>query len=383
MVDKREIPNAIVLVVQDGQPLLSVRVGYSDVEAKVPVADDAIFRLYSMTKPITSVAILMLVEQGRLSLGDPVEQYLPELSALRVYKSGADERLETSALTRSVTIEDLLLHRSGMSYEFMGNTPVHCYYRRHGVSRSTAVASGADQAAPARTLDELVARLGPAPLLHQPGERFSYGFSTTVLGAVVEHVSGEKLDQFLHRHIFDPLAMRDTGFVVDEARLPRLVTNYVAAEGGLQPVDRPGLSEYRDTGRLLDGGGGLVSTMEDYRHFAEMLANRGHWNGRHILKASSVDAMFTPRLRTGGSSQEDTPFGYGLAIGDAETEARGLLPVGAGSWGGSANSFFFADPAHRAVAILMTNVLTPGSFSARTYALRRMLTSATLTVIRR
>jgi CubicO group peptidase (beta-lactamase class C family) len=382
MVDAGDIPNAIVMVVQDGRTLLSVRVGYSDVERRTPIAEDAIFRLYSMTKPVTSVAIMMLAEQGRLSLGDPVERYLPELAKLRVYKGGDVEPLETVPAARPVTIEDLLLHRSGISYEFMGDTPVHRYYRRHGVSRSTAVASGKDQAPPARTLEELVIRLGKAPLLHQPGERFSYGFSTTMLGAVVERASGERLDHFLKRHIFDPLDMPDTAFVVDDAHLPRLVTNYVATADRLKPVDVPASSEYRDPDRLLDGGGGLAGTMRDYLHFAEMLAHRGTWHGRRLLRAASVDAMFTPRLRTGGSPQEDAPFGYGLAIGDAGTEAKGMLPIGAGSWGGSANSYFFADPAHRAVAVLMTNVLTPPPYAARTYMLRSLVNTAALSVIR-
>ncbi|SFG27391.1 CubicO group peptidase, beta-lactamase class C family [Novosphingobium sp. CF614] len=384
MVDAGEIPGAIALVVQHGRPLLSVRVGYGDVATRTPMAEDAIFRLYSMTKPVTTVAVMMLAEDGRLSLGDPVGRYLPELAGLRVYGAGTQEPLTTVPAARPVTIEDLLLHRSGITYEFMGNTPVHQFYRRHGISRATAVASTRAQAAPARTLDELVARLGTAPLLHQPGERFSYGFSTTVLGAVIERVSGEKLDRFLKRRVFGPLDMPDTAFVVDDRHLPRLVTNYAASDGGLRAVDEPATSEYRDPGRLLDGGGALTGTMRDYLHFAEMLAQRGKWKGRRILAAKSVDAMFTPRLRTGAATPEDdSPFGYGLAIGDAGTEAIGMIPRGAGGWSGSAGTYFFADPAHGAAAILMTNVLSPPPYTARAYRLRALLDQAALAVIER
>ncbi|MFT3964549.1 MAG: serine hydrolase domain-containing protein [Sphingobium sp.] len=383
MIEAGELPNAMVLVEQDGRPLLSLRLGYADVEHKVPLTDDAIFRLYSMTKPITTVAIMMLAEEGGLSLHDPVGRYLPELAHLRVYAGGQDEPLETVPTQRPVTIEDLLMHASGMSYEFMGDTPVHRYYRRHGVSRATAVTSGQDQAPPARTLDELVARLGDAPLLHQPRERFSYGFSTTVLGAVIERVAGEKLDLFLKRRIFDPLDMRDTAFVVDDAHAARLVTNYAATAEGFLPIDLPTTSEYRDPSRMLDGGGGLAGTMRDYRHFAEMLANRGSWHGHRLLKPESVDAMFTPRIRTGGAPEEDAMFGYGLAIGDKGTEAKGSLPEGAGSWAGSGNTYFFADPKHQAVAILMTNMLTPPPYAQRTYRLRALVNQAALAVIKR
>nr|WP_281178315.1 serine hydrolase domain-containing protein [Sphingomonas sanxanigenens] len=388
MVDAGEIPNAQILITQNGAPLAAFRLGYSDIASKAPLPEDAIFRLYSMTKPITSVAIMMLAEEGRLSLEDPVGQYLPDLAGLRVYDPAAAaaapdaDPVRTVPPARAVTIEDLLFHASGITYEFMGDTPVHRYYRRHGVSRATAATSGRDQAPPAATLADLVARLGKAPLLHQPGERFSYGFSTTVLGAVIERVSGETLDDFYQRRIFDPLEMRDTRFVIDDARVPRLVANTLATPSGLKPQESAATSEYRDPTRLRDAGGGLAGTIEDYRHFAEMLANRGTWHGRRLLKPETVDAMFTPRLRTGGAPEEDSMFGYGLALGDAETEAKGGLPRGAGSWAGSGNTYFFADPDRKLVAILMTNMLTPGPMAKRTYELRALVNKAALGMTR-
>lgn len=383
MVAAGELPQALVLIEQHGKPLIRLSTGYSDIESRRPIAENAIFRLYSMSKPITSVGILMLMEQGKLSLSDPVGKYLPEMADLRVWDGSAADPATTVAAARPVTIEDLLLHRSGLTYEFMGDTPVQRWYRENGVARATAVASTKPQIAPAATLDQLVERLGKAPLLHQPGARFSYGFSTTVLGAVIERVSRESLDTFLKARILDPLEMKDTTFVVSDAQAPRLVTGYVATAAGLKAVDRPETSEYRDPQRLRDGGGALAGTLEDYRHFAEMLANRGEWRGHRLLKPDTIDAMYTPHLRTGGGDHLDAPFGYGVAIGDAGTEARGGLPVGAGSWSGSANTYFFADPKHGLVAILMTNELTPGTFEERTWKLREALDRAALAVATR
>ncbi len=383
MIAQGTLPQALVLIEQHDRPLVEITTGYSDIATKTPVARDALFRLYSMSKPITTVAVLQLVEQGKLGLDTPVGTILPQLAHLQVWDGSAAYPPRTVPARRAVTILDLLTHTSGISYEFMGNTPVHRFYREHGVGRVTQAASGKNQAEPAHDLDELVARLGTAPLLHQPGGPFSYGFSTTILGAVIEKVSGQSLDAYLKDHIFTPLAMTDTTFVVSDAQVPRLVTGYMATAKGLKAVDAPQSSEYRDATRLRDGGGALAGTLEDYRHFAEMLAHKGTWHGTRLLSEASVALMFSPRLRTGGGEHLDSPFGLGLAIGDAGTEARGGLPVGAGSWSGSANTYFFADPVHDVVAILMTNELTPGAFEARTWQLREAIDRATLALVTR
>lgn len=383
MIAAGELPQALVLIEQNDKPLVEIQTGYCDIASKTPISRDAIFRLYSMSKPITTVAVLQLAEQGKLSLDDPVATYLPELADLRAWDGSSTQPPETVPARRPVSILDLLTHTSGITYEFMGDTPVHRYYRANGVGRETQAASGRPQAEPAQSLSELVERLGHAPLLHQPGEHFSYGFSTTVLGAVIEKVSGASLDSYLKTHIFTPLEMHDTSFVVGPDQASRLVTGYIASDAGLLAIDRPETSEYRNPQRLRDGGGALAGTLEDYRHFAEMLANRGVWHGMRVLSAASVDAMFSPRLRTGGGANLDSPFGLGLAIGDAGTEAHGGLPVGAGSWSGSANTYFFADPVHKVVAILMTNELTPGKFEARTWKLRKALNHTVLEVVKR
>lgn len=383
MVADGSLPQALVLISQDDTPLIEIATGYSDIATRTPIRPDALFRLYSMSKPITTVATLQLVEQGRFALDTPVGDILPELAALKVWDGSPAYPPRTLDTTRPVTILDLLTHTSGITYEFMGASPVHRFYREHGVGRTTQATSGKAQAKPAQDLGELVARLGSAPLLHQPGEPFSYGFSTTVLGAVIEKVSGQSLDAYLEAHIFVPLQMTDTTFVVRDAQAPRLVTGYRASPGGLVAVDAPATSEYRNPLRLRDGGGALAGTLEDYRHFAEMLAHKGLWRGKRVLGEASVNHMFSPRLRTGGGDHLDSPFGLGLAIGDAGTEARGGLPIGAGSWSGSANTYFFVDPLHDIVAILMTNELTPGPFAARTWRLREAINRAALAVAER
>ncbi|MCW2381245.1 MULTISPECIES: serine hydrolase domain-containing protein [unclassified Sphingobium] len=381
MVDARELPNAQAVIVKDGRERLRVSTGKLDLEADRALPVDAIFRLYSMTKPITSVAVMMLVEEGKIAIDAPLSRYMPEFADLRVYKSGSLDAMVTEPLNRPVTIGDLLTHSSGVTYNFTGDGPVQQYYRRHGVMRAGGVGQNADDAPPARTMDELIARLAKAPLLHQPGARFSYGNSTGILGALIERVTGQGLDAFLQARIFDPLEMTDTRFVVDDARATRLVTNYAAVDGGLQAIEPAATSEYRDPARPFDGGGALAGTLHDYLNFAQMLANRGTWHGKRLLRPETVDQMFQPRLETGGQPHENVLFGYGLGLGDAVSEQRGGMPAGAGGWSGSANSYFFVHPGRNLVAIVMTNVLVGPAFVDRTIRLRRLVDQAAQAVL--
>jgi len=380
MVERGELPGAIVRIEQDGNTLADVRVGYQDVATKAPLAEDAIFGLYSMSKPITSVAIMMLAEQGRLSLGDPASRFLPEFAEMRVYESGGVDDMRTVPIRRPITIADLLSHSSGITYHFTGLTPVHEFYRRHGVMRDTPVGRMRQDGAPARSLDELVARIGKAPLLCQPGERFAYSYSTTLLGAVVERATGQRLDVALQAMIFDPLEMIDTGFFVEDADLPRLVTNYAALPSGLIPIETPERSEYRNHDRLLDGGGALAGTTRDYLNFCHMLVG-GVFKGRRLLSADSLREMMIPRVKT-DMPPPPLPFGYGFALGDAETEAAGLLPEGSASWGGSASTHFFVDPKARATALVMTHVLVAPPLETGA-VLHKLVTRTALDLIER
>lgn len=350
----REIPGATVVIARDGKVLADVTTGWADIERRRPLGRDAIFRLYSMSKPVTSVAIMMLAEQGRLKLDDPAEKYLPELKGVRVYAGGGVDDMVTVPAKRPMTIADLLTHRSGITYHFTGTTPVHQYYRKHGVMRDTPVGRMPGDGPAARSLDALVARIGAAPLLHQPGETFAYSYSTTMLGAVIERVGGERLDRYLKRTIFEPLGMKDSGFLISDAQLPRFTVLYGP---GMAPVEQPDASDYRDPGRLLDGGGALAATADDYLRFAQMLANGGVLHGKRLLQEKSVDALLEPRAAMSGLGPQTMMFGYGFSIGDAASEASGMQPADTASWSGSGNTYFFVDRRRKAAALLMTHVL--------------------------
>jgi len=381
LVDAHQLPGATAVVVRHDSVLARETVGWLDVEKQVPLPEDAIFRLYSMSKPITSVAIMMLMEQGKLSLDDPAETYLPEFHDMRVYVSGSADDMVTEPVRRPITIRDLLTHSSGIVYHFTGNTPVHQYYRKHGVIRDTPVGRTPEDGAPARSLDQLVERIGKAPLLHQPGPPFHYSYSTTVLGAIIQRVTGKTLDQALEALLFTPLGMTDTGFFVSDAQLPRFTTLYSATESGIEPIEAPVTSDYRDRARLLDGGGALAATANDYLRFARMLADGGTLHGRTYLSAADVDSMFTPRATIEGLGPQTTPFGYGFALGDSASDAAHQLPLGGASWSGSGNTYFYVDPRRHAVALLMTHELTPGATAQRTATFRALLNRAAERII--
>jgi len=376
LVESEQLPGAIALVAKDGQIEAQAMTGWQDVEERLPLKRDAIFRLYSMSKPITSVAIMMLAEQGKLSLTDPAEKFLPEFRDMRVYVSGGLADMKTEPLARPITIEDLLTHNSGIAYHFTGNTPVHQYYRKYGVMRDTPVGRTPEDGPPAKSLDELVERIGEAPLLHQPGGGFDYSYSTTMLGAVIERVTGEKLDQALQEMLFEPLGMKDSGFFISDTQLPRFTTLYSATETGIEPTEQPETSDYRDRSRLLDGGGAIAGTAEDYLRFLTMLANGGELDGNRYLSAESVKAMFAPRVEITGFGPQPIQFGYGFSLGDAATEAAEMQPAGTASWSGSGNTYFLLDPNSRTVALLMTHELTPGETAARSAKFRAVLDRA-------
>ena len=381
MVERGEIPGALVRIERAGSTLADVRVGFQDVAARTPLADDAIFRLYSMSKPITSVAVMRLAEQGRLALEDPANRYLPEFSDMRVYAGGGLDNMRTVPVNRPITIADLLSHSAGIAYHFTGETPVHQYYRRNGVMRDTPVGRLPGDGPPARSLDELVARIGKAPLLRQPGEGFDYSYSTTMLGAVIERAAGQRLDLALRGLVFEPLEMTDTGFFVEDADLPRLVTNYAALPGGLVPIETPEGSEYRNHDRLLDGGGALGGTLSDYLNFCRMLADGGVFRDRRLLGDDSLKAMMTPRVRA-EAPPLSIDFGYGFALGDAASEASGLQPAGTASWGGSASTYFFVDPKAKATALLMTHMLVMPPIETSNI-LRKLVNRAAMALIGR
>jgi CubicO group peptidase (beta-lactamase class C family) len=285
---------------------------------------------------------------------------------MRVYRSGSLEDMTTEPVERSITIRDLLLHKAGITYHFTGTTPVHQYYRKYGVMRDTPVGRTPTDGEPARSLDELVAKLGKAPMLYQPGKTFAYSYSTTVLGAVIQRVSSQSLDVFLRERIFEPLGMTDTGFFVEDAELDRFVTNYMMTEDGLQEIESPEDSDYRDQDRLLDGGGAIAGTAADYFRFAQMLANEGKLDDTRLLSPDTIRLMFQPHAIIEGLGPE-TGFGFGFSVGDDSTEESGMMPAGAVGWSGSGNTYFWLDPESDEIVVFMTQVIGPPQELARQF----------------
>jgi CubicO group peptidase (beta-lactamase class C family) len=364
LTEQGEIPGAVVLVAREGRVIHDVSVGYQDIAQRTPMTPATIFRLYSMSKPITSVAIMMLVEERRLALSDPLYRFVPEFKNARVYVSGDVDHMVTEPVRRPITISDLLTHTSGITYHFTGDTPVHQYYRKHGVKRNTPVGSLPTDAPAAPTLEELVQRLARAPLLHQPGEQFDYSYSTTVLGYVIEKISGLSLDRFLQQRLLGPLRMAHTGFFVEDGALDHFVTDYLWTGTELKPIETRDTTDYRDPRRLLDGGGALAATAGDYLRFAQMLANGGELDGVRILRPQTVASMFQDHLPESAHGKGLPPglrfqFGYGFAVGNSSSASQGWLPDGAVGWDGSGNTFFWVDPGRKLVTVFMTQVIAP------------------------
>jgi CubicO group peptidase (beta-lactamase class C family) len=305
---------------------------------------DAIFRVYSMTKPIVSLAVLMLMEEGRLKLDDPLERHLPEFSALKVARPDADAPggFRLAALPRSVTLQDLLRHTSGMTYEFLGDGPVHRQYQQAGLGdpgRSNA------------QLCELLARL---PLLHAPGECWGYGRSTDVLGRVVEVVSGATLGEFLRRRILEPLGMVDTAFHVPPAQQHRIAEPFALDPDTGEAVS---LLDVRRAPALEMGGGGLVSTAADYLRFLLMLQSGGRYVGGRLASRKTIELMTSDHLGTIATGSPLLPPGHGFGLGFAVRTHAGLAPVpgsvGQYFWGGIAGTTFWVDPEEGLIAMLL------------------------------
>ena len=276
-VEKGVIPGAVALVARKGKIVYFESFGMRDLETSSPMQKDTIFQIYSMTKPITSVGLMMLHEQGRIYLGDPVSKYIPELKGLKVGVESTDpatgeKTFSTVPAQNEITIHDLLRHTSGMTYGFMGNK----MYKEAGVG------------SPDQTLDEMVMKLSKLPLIFQPGTRWAYSRSTDVLGRVIEIISGMSLDKYLEERIFKPLQMNDTGFYVKPENIDR-----VAKPG---PKAKWPSRYSTSTPKLLSGGGGLVTTAHDYMRFIQMLMNGGQLDGARLLGKNTVEYMTSDHL---------------------------------------------------------------------------------------
>ena len=345
-IERGRVPGAVALVARRGRVGYFESFGQRDAAAGAPMAKDAIFRIYSMTKPITSVAAMMLWEDGRFLLSDPIAKYLPDLAALDVAVE-RDGVLERVPALRAVTIQDLLRHTSGLTYEFRGSGPVHRMYRSAKVD--SRAQSNAGQ----------VAALGRLPLLHQPGTRWEYGRSTDVIGRLVEVLSGQTLGEFFERHILAPLGMADTAFHVPERHHSRLAEAFGRDPDSGVTVQ---LLEVRDPPGFESGGGGLVSTAADYARFLQMLLNGGTFEGRRLLGRKTIEFMTADHLGPITGAPDLLIPGHGFGLGFAVRLQAGIAHVpgsiGQYFWGGLAGTTFWVDPAEQLFALLL--IQAPG-----------------------
>ncbi len=358
-VDDGRLAGLTTLVARKGQVVDFQTYGALDTESGQPMREDAIFRIYSMTKPITGVALMMLYEEGKFALDDPVSKYIPGFADARVFKSEAEDgTLVTEPAARDITVRDLMRHTSGLTYGVFGNTPVDKSYLKSQLI-------GVDQ-----PMAEWVPRLAEQPLLYQPGAAWVYSLSVEVQGYLVEVLSGQPFDEFLQERIFDPLGMTDTGFYVPGDKLDRFVGIYELDENKkLVASKNKLLQDFSLNPQFKSGGGGLVSTTADYWRFAQMVANGGTLDGVTILKPETIAMMSTNQLPEAlpGIAGGKRGLGFGLDFAVVLDPAKFGNTGEAGEyfWGGMANTVFWIDPTHDIVAILMTNILPNGIYELR------------------
>ena len=372
LVSDGKLPGVSVLVSRRGKIGYFRATGMADIARGVPMQADTMVRIYSMTKPLTSAAIMMLYEEGRFQLDDPITRFLPYFANQCVAVGGNAARMETVPAVRAITFRDLLTHTSGLTYGFMASTLVDAQYRAIGVDFQTADAS----------LGEVVEKAASVPLLAQPGTAWNYSIATDVLGHLVAVISGQSFDSFVQDRLLTPLGMTDTSFIVPAEKIARFAANYVPSVDGLTLFDDPTNSRFTQPGKIPSGGGGLVSTASDYLKFCTMMLNKGACEGQQLLGRKTVELMTANHLggdmgsmgqkRFSESNYEGVGFGLGFSVTIDPARAQIVGSPGEYAWGGAASTAFWIDPAEEMIVILLTQ-LTPSS----TYPIRRELRTLT------
>jgi CubicO group peptidase (beta-lactamase class C family) len=374
-IEPGKIAGCQALVARHGHVAYFRSLGQMDRERARPMADDTIFRIFSMTKPITSVALMTLYERGLFQLNDPVHRVIPEWRDMRVYESGEGEGMKTRPAARPMTFRHILSHQSGLSYggglaQLVGSNvrphPADAAYIAAGVQRGRG-----------ETLRTFVEKLAQVPLRFDPGDRWMYSYSTDVCGYLVEALSGMAFDRYLQETIFDPLGMQDTAFFVAREKKSRLAANYRrAADKSLRLIDDPETSGYLEPPSFLSGGGGLTSTMSDYLRFCEMLRRGGELDGGRVIGSRTLQLMRRNHLTDGadlsgmalGPFSETAYEGVGFGLGFAMTldeAAAGSIAAGDYYWGGAASTIFWVDPKEDLIAIFMTQLMPSTTFNFR------------------
>ena len=352
-VDAGKLSGISAMIARKDQVCYSETFGLRDREKGLPMEHDTVLRIYSMTKPITSVAVMMLYEEGCFQLDDPVRNFIPELDGLQVC-TGENAR-EPTAVGQSnpITVRHLLSHTAGLSYGFYPGSAVDRLYQSANVLD------------PDSTLKDMVLKLSQLPLAHEPGSAWRYSVATDVLGYLVEVISGESFDKFLAQRVFEPLGMTDTGFYVREDQIDRFAQLYgPGSNGGIEPMEAPVLGRFTRECALFSGGGGLVSTTGDYMRFCRMLLRGGELDGERLLSPRTIELMTMNHLKDsllpmkmGDYAMEGYGFGLGFSVLTDLRDAGVLGSVGDYAWGGAASTKFWIDPKQELIGILMTQFM--------------------------
>jgi len=371
-IDSGRLPGMTVAILRKGELAYAHTCGKADVERNKPMRPDTIVRIYSMTKPLTSTAIMMLYEEGHFQLDDPISKFIPGFRNQRVYSGGSRGKIESVPAERDINFRDLLSHTSGLTYGFMESNPVDALYRAKG-------ADGVDYGTAETSLKEVTEKLATFPLIAQPGKAWNYSVSTDVLGYLVEVISGRPFQDYLVEKVIKPLGMVDTDFHVPAAKHERFAANYNAGAGGkLVLLDDPAKSRYLAPRRVNSGGGGLVSTASDYLRFCRFMLNKGELDGVRLLGRKTVELMTSNHLggdmadmgmpRFSESPYYGIGFGLGFSVMIDPAKAHILGTKGEYAWGGAASTAFWCDPQEDMAVVLLTQLM-PSS----TYAIRREL----------
>jgi CubicO group peptidase (beta-lactamase class C family) len=369
-VDSGRLSGVGVVVARQGKIAHSSFIGASAMDGGFKLDFDSIFRIYSMTKPITSMALMMLYERGLCQLYDPVSKFIPSFKDLTVFDTGTSRDFTTRETDREMTIHDLLTHQSGLTYDFMLASPVDAIYRNQRVNGARSESLN---------LEELCDKLSEIPLVFSPGERWNYSVSTDVVGRIIEVISGKSLDEFMQEEIFAPLKMIDTSFTIADEKRARLTHNYAKdpLSGETKLVDGPDKTIYSPGRKFLSGGGGLLSTINDYMRFTQLLHCGGSLDGVRLLSPHTLKMMRMNHLpnnetlmdRASGSFSEvsygGTGFGLGFSVVTDPSQTATVSFAGNYSWGGMASTFFWNDPVNEITTIFMTQLMPSGTYPVR------------------
>ena len=367
-VNSGKLPCALTAIVRRGEIVHVGVSGQADIERGKPVAPDTIFRIYSMTKPLTSTAIMMLYEDGHFQLDDPISRVIPGFGDMRVMTGGSRGSISTEPAHREITYRDLLSHTSGLTYGFMESNPVDALYRQRGIDFNWGENG---------SLKEVVDKLTEVPLIAQPGKEWNYSVATDVLGYLVQEISGQPFDKFLRERVIEPLGMVDTDFWVPAEKLDRFAANYTRKpDGELGLIDDPRDSpRYNAMPPVASGGGGLCSTAHDYIRFCQFMLNEGELDGVRLLGRKTVELMTSNHLpgdmaEMGQPTFSESPyygigFGLGFSIMLDPAKAHILGTPGEFAWGGAASTAFWCDPEEDMAVVFLTQLMPSSTYPVR------------------